>query len=478
MFNRKVVLNTRGTFWSVYLTPEAYFCTISRLNAVTIAFCISIMQRLATKNLVAWKNDQTRKPLIVRGVRQCGKTYLLKEFGQNYYKDTAYFNFENNKALQARFDQDLDVNRLITELGLVNGKPLEPESTLIIFDEIQFCPNSLTSLKYFAENLPKYHIVCAGSLLGVALSKASSFPVGKVDFLTLYPMNFAEFLLANNQEMLYDYLLKLDQPEKVSELVVEKVKNLLHIFYFTGGMPEVVAGWVNNQDGQHVVKVQQQILQSYELDFAKYASVNDYPKMSLIWRSIPNQLAKESGKFIFSHAKKGLRAKDLEDALEWLINAGLVYKVAKIEKPGIPLSAYADQTYFKLYLSDVGLLGNMAGVPASAWLDTTNTAFKEFKGAVTENYVLTELVNLQNTAPYYWKSQNTAEVDFVTQFGEQIVPIEVKSAKMNRTKSLALYRKKYSPKFSVKTSLGDLGGGAVKNVPLYLVWNIQKLLFS
>ena len=199
--------------------------------------------------------------------------------------------------------------------------------------------------------------------------------------------------------------------------------------------------------------------------------------MSLIWRSIPNQLAKESGKFIFSHAKKGLRAKDLEDALEWLINAGLVYKVAKIEKPGIPLSAYADQTYFKLYLSDIGLLGNMAGVPASAWLDTSAT-FKEFKGAVTENYVLTELVNLQNTVPYYWKSQNTAEVDFVTQFGEQIVPIEVKSAKMNRTKSLALYRKKYSPKFSVKTSLGDLGGGAVKDIPLYLVWNIQKLLFS
>lgn len=433
------------------------------------------MQRLLTKSLIAWKNDPNKKPLIIKGVRQCGKTYLLKEFGKENYADIAYFNFENNTALQAMFDKDMDVQRIITELGLLRGKVINPKETLIIFDEIQFCNKALTSLKYFYENLPNYHIACAGSLLGIALSKPSSFPVGKVDFLTLYPLNFAEFLLANQEQMVYDYLSHLKPVDQISEVIVSKLEDLFRNYLITGGMPEVVMDWINNKDASRVASIQQKILESYELDFARYASPAEYPKMSLIWRSIPNQLAKESGKFVFSHAKKGLRAKDLEDALEWLINAGLVYKVAKIEKPFIPLSAYADQSHFKLYLMDVGLLGKMSNLPASAWLENSQL-FKEFKGAVTENFVLSELVNLQNNVPYYWKSANTAEVDFVTQFGQDIVPIEVKSGRGVKTRSLALYRKKYSPKISVKTSLENLSGETVKNIPLYLLWNLPNLL--
>lgn len=433
------------------------------------------MHRLLTKSLIDWKNSPSRKPLIIKGVRQCGKTYLLKEFGKENYADVAYFNFENNTALQARFEKDMDVQRILTELGLLHGKVINPKETLVIFDEIQFCNKALTSLKYFYENLPNYHIACAGSLLGIALSKASSFPVGKVDFLTLYPMNFAEFLLANQEQMSYNYLLELKPKDQISELIVGKLEDLLRNYYITGGMPEVVMDWINNKDVSKVQSIQQKILESYELDFARYAPSTEYPKMSLIWRSIPNQLAKESGKFIFSHAKKGLRAKDLEDALEWLINAGLVYKVAKIEKPFMPLSAYADQSYFKLYLSDVGLLGRMSNLPASAWLEN-DQLFKEFKGAITENFVLCELIHLQNMIPYYWKSENTAEVDFVAQFDENIIPIEVKSNQGNKTRSLTLYRKKYSPKISVKTSLDNISGVGVRCIPLYMLWNLNNLL--
>lgn len=433
------------------------------------------MQRLLTKSLLEWKNSSNRKPLIIKGVRQCGKTYLLKEFGKENYEDVAYFNFENNPSLQARFEKDMDTQRIITELGILRGKVISPEKTLIIFDEIQFCGNALTSLKYFYENTPQYHIACAGSLLGIALSKPTSFPVGKVDFLTLYPLNFAEFLLANGEQMIYDYLLNLKPKEQISELIVGKLEGLLRDYFITGGMPEVVADWIVNHDATKVAEIQQKTLESYELDFARYSPPAEYPKMSLIWKSIPNQLAKENGRFIFSHAKKGLRAKDLEDALEWLINAGLVYKVAKIEKPFMPLSAYADQSHFKLYLMDVGLLSKMSNLPPAAWLEN-NPLFKEFKGAVTENFVLLELVALQNTVPFYWKSLNTAEVDFVMQIGSEIIPIEVKSGRGARTQSLAVYRKKYSPRISVKTSLENLGGQEVLSVPLYLLWNLTNLI--
>jgi len=443
-------------------------------NARNTAFWIPIMQRLLTNNLLAWKNNPTRKPLIVKGVRQCGKTYSLLDFGKNNYQDTAYFNFEDNQPLSQIFDQDMDVKRLITELGVLRNKAILSQTTLIIFDEIQFCGKALISLKYFCELAPEYHIVCAGSLLGLALSRPSSFPVGKVDFLTMYPLSFAEFILASGETMLYDYLKKSPcTPETVTPFAT-KLEGLLKLYLIIGGMPEVVAEWSKTGDVAKVEAVQQKIIDGYELDFAKHTQPPVFPRLSLIWRSIPNQLARESGKFIFSHAKKGLRAKDLEDALEWLLNAGLVYKVAKIEKPGIPLSAYADQSYFKLYLSDIGLLGRMSRLPASAWLEDT-PAFKEFKGAVIENFVLCELINLQGDTPYYWKSANTAEVDFIVQFGDKIAPIEVKSTKASKAKSLVAYMSKYKPEVAIKTSMVPGKNNGVKNIPLYNLWNLPKL---
>lgn len=433
------------------------------------------MKRQLSDALIKWKEKKNRKPLIVKGVRQCGKTYLLTEFGHEQYEDVAYFNFEGNDALQARFDGDLDVTRIIAELGILRKKAINPQTTLTIFDEIQFCNKALTSLKYFCENAPDYHVVCAGSLLGIALSKPLSFPVGKVDFLTLRPMNFYEFLLANNEEMLCEYLNKLPAKDKVSDLFADKLESYLKTFYITGGMPEAVDIWIRTKDIGELETVQQKIIDSYELDFAKHAPSKDFPKLSAIWQSIPLQLAKENSKFIFSQVKKGMRAKDLEDALEWLLSAGLVHKVAKIEKPFMPLSSYADQTFFKLYLADIGLLRKMSRLPAAAILEK-NDIYKEFKGALTENYVLCELVNLHDAPMFYWKSENKAEVDFIVQHDMDIVPIEVKSERNVRAKSLSEYRKKYAPRISVKTSLNNVLGEEIKSIPLYLIWKMDEYI--
>jgi predicted AAA+ superfamily ATPase len=430
------------------------------------------MERNLINRLLEWKDGQERKPLILKGVRQCGKTYLLKEFGRNFYEDIAYFNFEGNSPLQDYFIKDMDIGRIITELGVFRKKAIEPQKTLIIFDEVQFCNAALSSLKYFCENAPEYHIVCAGSLLGIALSKPLSFPVGKVDFLTLRPMNFYEFLSANAEEQLCSYLKSLPIQEKISSLFASKLEEYLRTYYIVGGMPEAVKSWTAYNDIDKVETIQQRILDSYELDFAKYAPSKDFPKLEAVWRSIPEQLAKENSKFIFSQVKKGHRAKDLEDALEWLLGAGLVYKVSKIEKPFMPLSSYADQAFFKLYLADIGLLRKMSGLPANAVFEKSET-YKEFKGALTENYVLTELVNIYNSAPFYWKSNNIAEVDFVIQNNMDIVPIEVKSEYNVRSKSLIEYCKKYSPRKAVKTSMRNFYGN---EVPLYMLWKLKTYL--
>lgn len=433
------------------------------------------MERKLLSQLNKWKESQDRKPLIIKGVRQCGKTYLLKEFGANQFEDVAYFNFEGNIPLQQRFDVDMDVERIITELGILRGRKIIPGVTLLIFDEIQFCNSALTALKYFHENAPQYHIACAGSLLGIALSKPLSFPVGKVDFLTLYPMNFNEFLKANGETMLAEYLENIKVNDKISELFEEKLDQLLKTYYITGGMPEAVKKWVDTKNVEELEVVQQRILDSYELDFAKHAPGKDFPKLAAIWRSIPGQLAKENTKFVFSQVKQGYRAKDLEDALEWLISAGLVYKVVKIEKPFMPMSAYADQTSFKLYLADVGLLRKMSNLNPAAILEK-NELFKEFKGALTENFVLCELVSSQKSEVFYWKSTNIAEVDFVVQIDMDIVPIEVKSEKNVRAKSLGLYRKAYNPRVAVIASMNNIRGMEVRSIPLYLIGKVRELI--
>ena len=431
------------------------------------------MERNLISELIAWKEKKNRKPLILMGVRQCGKTYLLKVFGARCYPDVAYFNFEENDARAKVFDSDFDVSRILFELGLIRGKTIKPESTLVILDEIQECGRAITAMKYFCENAPQYHIVCAGSLLGVAIQKQQSFPVGKVDFLTLYPLSFTEFLAANGEKMLADFL-KEATDRGIPASVSDKLESLLKQYYITGGMPEVVQTWCDTHDMEQVETVQQAIINSYEMDFAKHAPVKDFPKLTAIWKSIPKQLAKENTKFIFGHVKKGWRSKDLEDALEWLIGAGLVYKVCRIEKPYIPLSSYADPTAFKLYLADVGILRKLSKLPYEVVLNAT-PYYREFKGSMTENYVLCELVKSVDDTAYYWSSGNVAEVDFVIQCGAEILPIEVKSERNVKARSLAEYRKKYQPKYAVKTSMrSETNGEEVLNVPLYAISTISN----
>lgn len=434
------------------------------------------MERLLFQELIAWKEKTNRKPLILKGVRQCGKTYLLKTFGRQCYADTAYFNFEETESLKTLFETDYDVNRILFELGLTLGRTIQRKTTLIIFDEIQECGRAITALKYFCENAPEYHIVCAGSLLGIALKKQPSFPVGKVDFLTLYPMSYAEFLLANGETQLAGYLAAFKRGGKISEPVANKLATYLKQYYVTGGMPEVVQTWCETHDIEKTEKVQQMILDSYQFDFSKHAPVKDFPKILAIWQSIPEQLAKDNSKFIFGHVRKGWRAKDLEDALVWLEGAGLVYKVCRIEKPFIPMSAYADPTVFKLYLCDVGLLRKLSKLPYEIILESS-ALYTEFKGAMTENFVLCELLKSSENTPYYWTSGNLAEVDFVIQCGTQIVPIEVKSERNVKAKSLAEYRKKYEPVYAVKTSMrSETNGIGVLNIPLYLIGRLHALI--
>ena len=432
------------------------------------------MIRTFTQELYKWKAAKDRNPLLLKGVRQSGKTYLLKEFGKQAYSDFAYFNFEGNEPLQKCFDRDLDPQRIISELGVFHRRAIKPGETLVIFDEIQFCNRALTALKYFSEDAPQYHIACAGSLLGIALSKPLSFPVGKVDLRVLRPLGFYEFMLANGEGELADFLSELPADKDVPEIFKVKLQELLRNYYVAGGMPEAAAKWIETKDVAEVEAVQRRILDSYELDFAKHAPTADIPKLGLIWKSIPNQLARESGKFIFGHAKPGARSKDLEDALEWLISAGMAYKIAKIEKPFMPLSAYADSAYFKLYAPDVGLLRKMAGLPAEAVFQGPET-YREFKGALTENFALTELLNADFDMPFYWKSGNTAEVDFVAQHNGRIIPIEVKAGQ-NRARSLAEYRKKYSPEIAIKVSLENISGKEIKNIPLYMLWRLKAYL--
>ena len=434
------------------------------------------MRRTIESELITWKNRKDRKPLILRGVRQCGKTYLLKEFGEKQYPDVAYFNFEGNPALAERFDQDLDTGRIIMELGVMRGRKIDPESTLVILDEIQFCNPALTSLKYFAEQAPEYHIVCAGSLLGIALSRPLSFPVGKVDLLTMRPMSFYEFVLANREDMLLEYMEQMDTGNPVPKIFADKMTTLLKTYFVVGGMPAVVAKWIESKNISEVERIQEQLISAYELDFAKHAPAVDFPKLSLIWKSIPNQLARENSKFIYGHVKPGARAKDLEDAMQWLVSAGMVYKVNKIEKPFVPMSTYENPSYFKLYMADVGLLRKMSGLPpASIYEDSA--LYTEFKGAVTENYVLSELLHLNGDVPRYWKSTNTAEVDFVVQLENRIIPVEVKASTNLKSRSLHIYRDQYKPEIAIRTSPGNLRmDDGLLNLPLYMLWTLEKII--
>ena len=394
------------------------------------------MKRFITEKLVKWKESKDRKPLILRGARQVGKTFILKEFGEKYYDTVAYFNFDHDDGLSSLFSNTKDPKRILEQLTLINGKKINPETTLIIFDEIQECPDALNSLKYFKEETPLYHIVCAGSLLGIKLSK-TSFPVGKVEFLDMYPMTFSEFLLADNSENLVTLMKETKNikafPKIFEDMLIEKLK----IYYIVGGMPEVVYSWVNDKDIEKVNKIQKDILDSYENDFSKHVDSKEANKISLIWNGIPSQLARENKKFVYQVIKEGARAREYEGALNWLNDANLIAKCYLVSKCSFPLKAYEDLSSYKIYMNDVGLLRRMSNLDSKIILEG-NKLFEEFKGSFTENYVANVLNYLLNESPNYY-TFNRNEIDFVIQKNNKVIPIEVKSDKSTNHNSLTKY---------------------------------------
>lgn len=429
------------------------------------------MYRIAIEKLYKWKNSKRRKPLIIEGARQVGKTWLMKEFGKQAYADTVYINFDSNSRMADLFSADLDTDRLIMGLELYAGRKINPDNTLLIFDEVQEVPRALASLKYFYENAPQYHIVCAGSLLGIALHQGTSFPVGKVDFLKLYPLSFSEFLMATGNERFAE-LLKNQDYEMITSFKQTYIDALKH-YYFVGGMPEAVQSFAESKDFNEVRAIQKRILAAYEQDFSKHAPNEIVPKIRMLWNSIPSQLARENKKFIYGLVREGGRAREYETAIMWLSDCGLVHKVSRVNAAGIPLKVYEDLKAFKLFIVDVGLLGCMTGLRQRTLLDGDDL-FVEFKGALTEQYVCQQLKTIEDLGVYYYTNdRGSCEIDFVVDTGEQIVPIEVKAETNLRAKSLKTYRERFEPELSVRTSMADYKKEDwLLNLPLYAIENI------
>lgn len=426
------------------------------------------MERKLIKSLIHWQQKPDRKPLIIRGARQVGKTWLMKEFAARQYINAAYVNLETARSLDSVFQTGADTSKLITALKIETGVEIVPKDTLIILDEIQESEAALTSLKYFQENANEYHIMAAGSLLGVSLHNNRSFPVGKVDFLDLYPLDLEEFLLALKEHSLLD-LLHSKQWDLISAFKTKYI-DLLKQYYYVGGMPEVVYSFIGQKDFKSVREKQLNILSAYEQDFSKHAPNEIVPRIRLVWQSLPAQLAKENRKFMYGHLKKGARAREFELAIEWLVNAGLVHKVNRCNKPAMPLIAYALLSDFKLYLLDVGLLAAMGDLSMQT-LNAEQTLFEEFKGSLTEQYVLQQLKTLAHLPIYYWSAENaTAEIDFLIQYQNQVIPLEVKAAENLKAKSLKVYHEKYSPFLSIRSSLSDYREETwLTNLPLYAI---------
>ncbi len=427
------------------------------------------------ENLRSWKQEKNRKPLLLIGARQVGKTFILKKFGNEEYKNSIYINFEDNPRVRKLFDVSLDPKAILKALTIEMNTEIIEGQTLIIFDEIQECPNALNSLKYFCEEAPLQHIVSAGSLLGVKLAHVKGFPVGKVQFLTLFPLSFLEFLEALNENLLKKYIEEIKTIDPLPPNLHEKILGHFREYLFVGGMPEAVAEYISSQNVSKVRKIQTAILNAYSLDFAKHAPKEHIMKINQVWNAIPNQLAKENKKFIYSAVREGSRAKEFEGALQWLIEAGLIYKVQLISTPKIPLSAYADMNAFKIYLVDVGLLGAMTQLSAKT-LIYKNEQFQEFKGAITENYITQELVHSKFLL-FYWASEGKAKIDFIVEIDEAIVPLEVKSGNGSKKKSLQVYAEKYHPKILIRSSPMNLRiDGDVLNCPLYLIEKLRIFL--
>ncbi len=430
------------------------------------------MRRTAYGQLLAWKNKNGRKPLVLQGARQVGKTWLMKEFGKNEYKQTVYLNFEDKKQLQSLFANDFDISRILLALHVETGVKANPEDTLIILDEIQEAERGVTALKYFYENAPEFHVMAAGSYLGISLQKKSSFPVGKVDFLHLQPLSYLEFLLASGEDMLVELLFSMKW--ELIKTFKEKYITTLRYYYFIGGMPEVVRDFVENQDFDSVRSLQGNILSAYQNDFAKHAPMELVPRINRVWNSIPAQLSRESRKFVFGLIKKGARAKEFELAIEWLIGSGLISKVFRVSKPGMPLKSYLDLSAFKVFFVDVGLLAALSGLDKKSIIEG-NKIFEEFKGALTEQFVYQQI--LQSNL-FYWSAESSSgEVDFIMQSDTKIIPIEVKAEENLMAKSLRFFHQKYNPEISVRTSMSDFrDDGWLLNVPLYAIGLLEHLL--
>lgn len=435
------------------------------------------MQRTAIKKLKEWKDEKDHKPLIIEGARQVGKTWLMKEFGKQYYEQVVYLHFDNNPELTAVFEHDYKIPRLIEAFEILSGIKINPDNTLIIFDEVQECPRALTSLKYFNENAPEYDIVAAGSLLGLIHHEGTGFPVGKVSFLNLYPMDFFEFARALGEERFIELIEKKDfQMIKIFNNEFEK---LVKMYCYIGGMPEVVQDFIENHDYKRVREIQKTILASYENDFSKHVPANTVEKIRMLWQTIPSQLAKENKKFIYSAIKTGARAKEYELALLWLKDAGLVYQVNRIKKPDLPLIAYQDFDAFKLFVVDVGLLSALTNLDVKTILEKTQI-FEEFKGAIAEQYVYQQLKSADDDMPiYYWSNDSSrSEIDFVIQLDGYVIPVEVKAEKNLKAKSLKNFIKEYKSEKSVRTSLADykLNDNNLYDIPLYAIGNIEAIV--
>ena len=431
------------------------------------------MKRFITEELINWKNSKDRKPLILKGARQVGKTYILKEFGKNNYENVAYFNFDHDEGLAQLFLNSKDPMRIIEQLSLACGQKIKPEITLIIFDEIQECYDALNSLKYFCEEASDYHIVAAGSLLGIRLSE-TSFPVGKVTFLNLYPMTFSEFLIADNSENLVEVMKQTKEIKEIPKIFESQLIEKLKVYYMVGGMPEVVNSWVNDKDIEKVNKIQQNILDSYEQDFSKHVDISEANKISLIWNGVPSQLARENKKFVYQVVKEGARAREYENALNWLNNSNLITKCYMVNKCAFPLKAYNDLLAYKIYMLDVGLLRKMANLDSSVILEG-NKLLEEFKGAFTENYVANVLNYLFDNSPNYYTFDRN-EIDFVIQVKNKIIPIEVKSNKNTNHNSLTKYNNNNDNEIAFRFSLNNLSkDGKIINIPLYFIEYINNL---
>ena len=437
------------------------------------------MERFILKKLIKWKDSPCRKPLILQGVRQVGKTWILKEFGRRCYENVAYFNFDEHEEFRQFFETTKNVSRILQNLMLASGQKIAPEKTLIIFDEVQDCPNVINSLKYFCENAPEYHIASAGSLLGTALAKPSSFPVGKVSFMQLDPMTFSEFLIANGDANLADFLKSTSSIAPIPDAFFNPLYEKLKMYYVVGGMPEAVRRWTELRDVAGIEEALSDIIGAYERDFARYAGGRDYPNLSRIWKSVPSQLARENKKFLYRVVKNGARAREYEDALEWLKDARLLHKIYRSTAPRLPIAAYDDLSAFKIYLTDLGLLRRLSNLAPTAFGEG-NRLFTEFKGALTENFVLESLITQFEVVPRYWSQTNPPyEVDFLIQRENDIFPVEVKSEAHTAGKSLRKFRELFPDlvKLRVRFSLDNLKlDDDVLNIPLFMADETDRLI--